>query len=528
MKILTAEQMAYIDRATIESGTPGIELMRNAGSAVFKLITETLEIDRDAGIVVLAGKGNNGGDGFRVAELLVRSGYDSAVYLVGKKEDVRGDALTCMNDAVAAGQEIVEIQSADNLDRHIQKLMSAGVIVDALFGTGLKGEINGLPALIIDVVNESEAVVVAVDISSGVNSSTAETSQHTIMADYTVTFGCPKVGHIIMPGKHMCGDVTIVDIGFAEESVDSVEPFAYTLSSPEAASLIPCRPLDAYKGSVGQVAVIAGSVGMTGAVFLASRAAMRIGAGVVTVFCPASLNDILEIKLTEVMTCPLPEVKKKRCLSLRALGLLRESVKRADVVAVGPGLGTYFETTELVRRFISKYSGRVVLDADGINAFKDGAEILRSAPCEIVLTPHVGELANLMGTHIDTIRAEPFDAARKASEATGKIILLKGAPTIIADPHGNIWANSTGNEGMATAGMGDVLTGTISGLAAQGIDLLNAAILGAYLHGFAGEITSSEKGIHGVMSGDVLESLPEALLSILSEKKHFRDKWREW
>jgi len=517
VKVLTAEQMAYVDRKTIEGGTPGIDLMRNAGSAVYDLITEIAGADKKSRIVVLTGKGNNGGDGFRVSELLARGKYESSVYLAGRTADARGDAATCMNDAVQAGQVIREIESTDDLEYLSKNLKSTDIIVDALFGTGLRGEITGLAASIIDMVNDSGAVVAAVDIPSGVNSTTGDTAVHTIQADYTLTFGCLKVGHVCMPGRHACGDIKVVDIGFSSDVMDSVEPIAHTLTSVEAADYLPKRPYDAHKGSTGRIFMIAGSVGMTGAASLAASAAMRVGAGVVTVGCPSSLNDILEIKLTEVMTKPLPEVRKKRCLSLRALGMIRETAGKADVVAVGPGLGTYCETTELVRRFISKYSGRVVLDADGINAFKGNIETLFEAPGEIVLTPHPGELSDLTGESINTIIADPVDAAKRASLAAGKIVLLKGASTIIADPQGNTWINSAGNEGMATAGMGDVLTGTIAGFAAQGLDLFSAAVLGAYVHGLAGDIASMEKGILGMIAGDVLESLPDAILEIMDK-----------
>lgn len=516
MKILTAEQMSYVDKTTIESGTPGLTLMSNAGSAVFELVAGLPGIDSDTEIVIIAGKGNNGGDGFRVAELLAQNGFETAVYLLGKTSDIRGDAAVCMNDAVNAGLKIVEITCDDDIGMLSNAFITTSVIVDAIFGTGLKGEITGLPASVIDLINKSNAQVVAVDIPSGINASTGKMSGFTVQADYTVTFGALKVGHVLMPGKAVCGDVDLINIGFSGEVMDSVEPFGNTLTVTEAAGLIPRRPCDAHKGSAGRVFVIAGSVGMTGAASLTSHAAMRVGAGMVTVGCPASLNDILEVKLTEVMTLPLPEVRKKRCLSLRALGKIRESVRNADVVAVGPGLGRYFETAELVRRFISEYSGRVILDADGINAFKGDVESLRAARCGIVLTPHAGELSALTGISIEEIIDDPVSQARKASESTGKIILLKGVPTVIAGPDGTVWINGSGNEGMATAGMGDVLTGTISGLAAQGLDLFEAAILGAYIHGIAGETASKKKGIHGVMSSDVLDFLPDAMLYILN------------
>ena len=512
MKILTAEQMAYVDRITIERGTPGIDLMRNAGKAVSELIVDKTGAKTGKNVVVLAGKGNNGGDGFRTAELLAVNGYHVDVYLFGKKDEVRGDALTCMLDAENAGLKVSEILDDGDVKKAAQCIASAAVIVDALFGTGLKGDIRGLPAMIIPVVNKSSAAVVAVDIPSGVNATTGAVSAATVQADYTVTFGCFKAGHIFGPGRRGCGDITVADIGFDSKVVDSVKCVGYALSKSEAAELIPKRAYNAHKGSEGRIFILSGSVGLTGAAALSSQAAMRVGAGMVTVGCPSSINDILEVKLTEVMTLPLAEVRKKRCLSLRALGMVRKAVKKTHIVAAGPGLGTYHETSELVRRFISSYSGRVVLDADGINAFKGQPDMLAGAPCEIVLTPHAGELSRLIDQPIDEIAGEPIEAARQTADKTGKIVLLKGAPTVIADPGGRVWVNPTGNESMATAGMGDVLTGTIAGFAAQGLALFDAARLGAYIHGRAGELASELKGIPGVIAGDVLELLSRALI----------------
>ncbi|MFC1541777.1 NAD(P)H-hydrate dehydratase [Candidatus Latescibacterota bacterium] len=515
MKVLTAEQMAYVDRTTIEKGTPGIDLMGNAGMEVFRFIRDTLGISSN--IVIISGKGNNGGDGFRVAELCAENGCSVHVFLLGEKAKVKGNAETFMEGFESLKGKIIEITAAEELEKHSEIIMSANLIVDAIFGTGLKGDIEGLPASAIEIINSSAAAVMAVDIPSGVNASTGEVSQIAVKADYTVTFGCPKVGHISPPGRNMCGVVEIADIGFSEEVMDAVDPAGYTLTSTEAAQLIPKRSYNAHKGSTGKLFLLAGSVGMTGAAVLSSMSAIRSGAGMVTVGCPESLNDILEIKLTEVMTRPLPEVRRKRCLSSRALGLIRKVVANADVVAVGPGLGTYVETSELVRRFISKYEGRIVLDADGINAFKGNHEALKTAPADIVLTPHYGELSRIIDMTIEEIAADPSEAVKKASKLTGKIILLKGAPTVIANPQGEVWINGTGNEGMATAGMGDVLTGIISGFAVQGLDLFESAILGAYIHGMAGDYAADEKGIHGMTAGDVLKHIPQTIIDILAQ-----------
>ncbi|MCE5251534.1 NAD(P)H-hydrate dehydratase [bacterium] len=511
MKLLNADQMSYVDRVTIERGTPGVELMRNAGTAVFRTVSGKAVGKPGDRIVVLAGKGNNGGDGFRVAELLVRGGYRTELYLIGRKDAVSGDALTCMHDAEASGITVNEILDEKGLEKAADRIGSAEVIVDALFGTGLRGDITGLPASVIRLVNDSDSTVVAVDVPSGVNASTGEVSCDTVRADYTVTFGCLKVGHVFGPGKRKCGRITVEEIGFDPDVLDSVEAIGFSLTPSEAAQRIPERAYNAHKGDAGRVFILAGSVGLTGAATMSARAVMRVGAGLVTVGCPASLNDILEVKLTEVMTLPLPEVRRKRCLSLRALGMVRTAVERADVVAVGPGLGTYHETAELVRRFTGNYSGRIVLDADGINAFSGKAAVLADAPCEMVITPHIGELSRLTEQSVNDITGDPVRAAQEAAGTTGKIVLLKGAPTVIADQNGTVWINPTGNESMATGGMGDVLTGTIAGLAAQGMNLFDAAVLGAYVHGSAGERVSELRGMRGVIACDALEQLPFVL-----------------
>jgi NAD(P)H-hydrate epimerase len=510
MIVLTSEQMAYLDRETIARGIPGIELMRNAGAAVHERLIEEFDSLSEQHVVIAAGKGNNGGDGFRVAENLASCGVRCSVFLIGKRSEVRGDALACLHAAEDAGAKVYEIANDDDLSRYSAIFLSAGIYVDALFGTGLKGEISGRAAILIGFMNDSDAPIVSVDIPSGVNATTSEVSNHTVRADYTVTFGCLKAGHVFQPGRRNSGRVRVAEIGFSREVMESLEPFGHALTPEEAANLLPKRPWNAHKNSAGRVFVIAGSAGMTGAAALASEAALRSGAGIVRVGCPSSLNDILEVKLTEALTVPLPEVRKKRCLSLRAMGELRKTASASDAVAVGPGLGTYFETAELIRRFVSRYEGKVVLDADGINAFRGARDALAAAACELVLTPHAGELSRLMETPSADIAAHPIESARRAALELGKIVLLKGPNTVIADPSGRVWLNPTGCEALATAGSGDVLTGLVAGFAAQGLDLLHAAALGAYVHGLCGEIAEEYVGKRGVIAGDLVDVISDA------------------
>ncbi len=518
MKVLTAEQMAAVDRATIEEGTPGIELMRNAGSAVYESMIEEFSPLSEKNVAIIAGRGNNGGDGFRVAELLAETGTRCSAFLFGRRDEMSGDARACLKEAERAGCRVIEVRESEVLEENAEKIFTADVIVDALFGAGFKGELSGVHALVTELMNRSPARVVAVDIPSGVNASTGEAARHAVQADYTVTFGCLKVGQVMNPGRRKCGSVRVVDIGFSPAVMEASAPFAYSLTLGEAADKLPERPFDAHKNSAGRVFVLSGSVGMTGAATLVSRAAMRAGAGLVRTGCPESLNDILEMKLTEVMTVPLPEVQKKRCLSLRAMGRIREIAEDADTVAVGPGLGIYNETTELVRRFLSGHTGKVVLDADGINAYTGFRDDLAKTRCPMTLTPHAGELSRIMDIPAGDIAADPITAARNAAAALGKVVLLKGHSTVIADPSGVVWINATGNEILATAGSGDVLTGIISGLAAQGLEMLDAAVLGACIHGICGDIAAQVFHGRGALAGDLVEFIPEAFFHIAASR----------
>ena len=309
----------------------------------------------------------------------------------------------------------------------------------------------------------------------------------------------------------MCGDVTVADIGFDPDIVESSDCNGYALTHEEAVQLLPERPYNAHKGVAGRVFILAGSVGLTGAATLSAYGALRAGAGLVSVGCPESLNDILEVKLTEAMTVPLPEVRKKRCLSLRALGEVRSFAAGMNAVAFGPGIGTYHETRELLRRFLGTYEGRVVIDADGLNCFAGEADRIKQSSADVIITPHAGELSRLIGTPIPELFTDPAQAAINAAELTGAVVVFKGAPSCVASPDGKVWINPTGNQALATGGTGDILTGVIAGLVGQGLPAFDAALLGAYIHGRAGEYASHEQGIRGVIAGDVLDMIPAAL-----------------
>lgn len=527
MKLVTGKQMAAIDRYAIEKmGVPGLDLMERAGQAVFESFCRMPETPKK--ITVVCGKGNNGGDGFVVARLLEARGIPVSVFLVGEREAVKGDARTNLERAAERGIPIHEIQDQPVgaqcveplLKRLTDELASSDGIVDALFGTGIQGAVRGLAAQVIERINDSARPVVAVDLPSGVDADTGNVAGPCVRAHHTVTFGLPRVGHAFYPGKAYCGALEIADIGFPPKAVEAVvgvqcfEPSLEWINRDEVAAILPCRAPDAHKGDCGQVVVIAGSVGLTGAAALTSEAALRTGSGLVTLGVPESLNDILEVKLTEVMTRPLPEVRKPRCLSLRAVGEIRRLIERADCVAIGPGLGTHRETVELVGRIVGAATIPLIIDADGLNALSKNPTPLKTTASDVVITPHPGELSRLTGGTIADIRRDPIRAAVEAATEFGVTVVHKGAPAVIATKTGQVYVNATGNAGMATGGSGDVLTGIIASLIGQGLPPEAAAWSGVFLHGLAGDLARDQKGEPGMIAGDIVACIPGALRKI--------------
>jgi NAD(P)H-hydrate epimerase len=515
-KLVTGREMAEIDRRTIaEEGISGAELMERAGAEVVGAIAARWDGIMGLNAVILCGKGNNGGDGFVIARLLREGGGRARVFLAAERMAVRGAAEHHLQRLEAVGGEVEDLMG--DLAQLDEALAGADLVVDALLGTGLRGAPRPETARVIDRVVQCRQPVVAVDLPSGVESETGRVAGACIRAALTVTFGLTKVGQIFYPGRSFCGTLHLADIGFPEHVVRNAPSTALLLSAEGVGPLLPRREGDAHKGSCGSVAVIAGSVGMTGAAALAADAALRVGAGRTSLGVPESLNDILEIKLTEVMTRPLPEVRKRRCLSLRALGEALDLLAGADALAVGPGLGRYRETAELVRRLVRQTTAPLVLDADGLNAFAGTADLLKERSGPLILTPHVGEFARLSGLDKRLISDEPMAVARDFAGEYGLTLVLKGAPSVVAMADGRVAVNSTGNAGMATAGSGDVLTGIIAGLLAQGVEVAGAACLGTYIHGRAGDRARDGWGEWGMRAGDIAVEVPRALVETWEE-----------
>lgn len=510
MKVVTAQQMREIDRQTIEQiGIPGAVLMEHAGTTVVQAIREHFpECQR---IAVIVGKGNNGGDGLVVARQLAHAGQPIQILLVSPPESFAGDALTNLQIAQNLDLSITSVLSEDELRGARSQIAAADLIVDSIFGTGLRGGVRGFIGEIIGCINETGKPVIAIDLPSGLAADTGIAEGECIQATYTVTMGLPKRGNLIHPGATFTGKLEVADIGFPSSVIDAQDIQINWTQPSDAARILPSRPTHSHKGTYGRVFVAAASSGMTGAAALTSAGALRVGAGLVTLGVPKSLNPILEVKFTEGMTLPLPETAEGS-LALEAKSHIIEVVERTkSVLAIGPGLSQHPETVALVHSLIRESDTPTVIDADGINAIAKSKEILSSLSPQTVLTPHPGEMARLTGGTVESLERDRIGIAQQFATTHNVTLVLKGAPTVVAFGNGEVWINSTGNAGMATGGMGDILTGLIAGLIAQKVPACDAAVLGVYLHGLAGDIVAESIGMHGLMAGDVLNSVPKAI-----------------
>ncbi|MEE2754305.1 MAG: NAD(P)H-hydrate dehydratase [Candidatus Latescibacterota bacterium] len=510
LPLVTAEEIAAIDAEVIAAGTPGHLLMERAGRAVWSIAAERFKAGPHSKVVFLCGKGNNGGDGFVAAKTAKRDGLEPSVVLFSVESEVVGDPLYHLNTARDAGVCVLTFSDLGE-DTLVRLLSSADIVFDALLGTGLRGKPKGPIRDGIEALRGHSAAQVAVDIPSGMEPDTGNGSA--AQADLTVTFDALKRGHIFYPGRALCGELAVKDIGLdVKHGIE--DRVSFTASDP----VLPARSRIAHKGDVGRVTVIAGSVGLTGAACLVSKAALRAGSGLVTVGLPESLADLVAVKLTETMTRALPEVRKRRCLSLRARADIQGLFENANAIALGPGLGRHHETVALVRRLIRDLTAPSVVDADGLNAFEGELGLLRQSPQPLVLTPHPGEFFRLMGEQV----SDPIRDAKKLSARTGSIVVLKGAPTVIGTPEGRSFVNSSGNSGMATGGTGDVLTGIIASLIGQGLTAEESAIIGVYWHGISGDLAVDRLTERALLAGDIIETLPQAERLINKGSSHTR------
>jgi hydroxyethylthiazole kinase-like uncharacterized protein yjeF len=498
--VYTADEMRALDRWAIEhEDIPSPELMERAGGEVARVI---MALELDGPVRIVCGRGNNGGDGLVVARLLREHGLSAEALLLFAPEDLSADARMNLERVEARRVGAEELAAA---------LGHSALVVDALLGTGFNGSPRPPLDAAIEAINGAGARVVAVDVPSGVDASTGEVAGACVRADLTVTFQAPKVGLWIAPGKTHAGRVEVVDIGIPPHGEGRPPLPNAGLIDPAVLDLLPRRAAAGNKFESGSVLVVGASTGLTGAVCMTCEGAMRAGAGWTRAAVPASLNEIFEVKMTEVMSVPLPD--RGGHLLEEAAEAVLEAATRADAVAVGPGLGRDEGSFALAQTLVERIEQPLLVDADGLNALA-AADLApaarRSAP--LVLTPHAGELARLLGTQSRAVEESRLSAAREAAERSGAVVLLKGDDTLVVGARTTDLAISrAGSPALATAGTGDVLSGVIAAFIARGLDVFEAACAGVYAHGAAGRDAERRLGAESVIAGDVIESLPAAL-----------------
>jgi len=523
MKVLTAAEMQRLDRLTSERyGVPSLALMEHAGRSVADFLVERFSPLKEHNITVICGRGNNGGDGLVIARLLRAQNLSPRVILLAEPGSCKGDAAVNLERLTATGAPEVA-ENHESWQRVRPTLAGTTLLVDAILGTGLSRPVEGFLLEVIRDLNESlrRTRIVSVDLPSGMSADAGELIGECVRTDACVTFTAPKVAHVFPPASEHVGEWVVKQIGTPPEALtDGPELLLNVTARDDAAWMSAPRKPDTHKGSFGHVLILAGSIGKTGAAALAAKAALRAGAGLVTIGTARSALPIVASLGVEFMTEPLPETESG-AISLRALdyGRLDELVKGKSVLAVGPGIGGAPETAELVRTVVNKYELPVVLDADGLNAFAGCMDTFRADLRVRVLTPHPGEMARLTGLSTKEIQANRLRVAREFAAAHHAHLVLKGHRTLTAAPDGHVWVNPTGNPGMATGGTGDVLTGLVSGLLAASRDrAVTDVIAGAvYLHGLAGDLAAREKGQNAMIAGDLLDTVPQAFRRLTRE-----------
>jgi hydroxyethylthiazole kinase-like uncharacterized protein yjeF len=521
MKIANAAEMREIDRATSQRfGVPSLTLMENAGSAVAEFVVARYPSAERVGVV--CGKGNNGGDGFVAARKLKAAGREVRVVLLAEPAELRGDAAEMFARLPVAP---VIARNGDELEREqARAVFESEVLLDAILGTGFKPPVSGLYAEAIRLLNASPAHVVAVDIPSGADADVMGEQTRTVArADAVVTFTAPRPAHIF--GRVTDGPTLIAPIGSPDQAIVSSLQLNL-ITAREIAPLIGPRPLNANKGSFGHVLVIGGSVGKAGSVAMAGMAALRSGAGLSTVATPKSVLATVAGFHPEVMTEPLDETDAGT-ISTRAGERMNAVIKGMTVLAVGPGISRNPETSDFVRSLVVKSKTPLVLDADGLNAFEGRAAELNGKGRTLVITPHPGEMARLTESTIAAVQRDRINVARTFAREHELIVVLKGHRTLIAQPDGTVWVNTTGNPGMATGGTGDILTGMVAGLIAQNPQhIVEAVIAAVHLHGLAGDVARESMGEHSLVATDLVKALPEAFRrvreSVASSKVEIR------
>ncbi|MCK9221932.1 MAG: NAD(P)H-hydrate dehydratase [Limnochordia bacterium] len=510
MRVVTAREMQAIDRAAVgQYGIPGIILMENAGLAIVSQVEKLSQDLTDKRVLVFAGPGNNGGDGFVVARHLHLLGARVRVYLTCEPEKITQDAAVNLGIVHKLGISVYQVEE-QSLSKLSIMLRMSDLVVDAMLGTGARGPLSGIYQDLVKVINESGIPVVAVDIPTGVESDTGAVHSEAIRATVTVTFALPKRGLLLYPGASYTGRWHVADIGIPQELTAGDDESLYLVDETLVKGVLPRREPNQHKGDFGRVLVVGGSRGLSGAPTLAAYGAVRTGAGLVTLGGPASLNGIFATKLTEAMTLPLPD--EDGILTKEAAAEIVAFCQRAGALAIGPGLSTAAGVKELIEALAGVVQIPTVIDADALNVLAEDPKLLAlwSKNASVVITPHPGEMARLLDSTVEEITKDPIGSAQRAAGAFGCVVVLKGAPTIITTPQGQGQIMNRGNVAMATGGTGDVLTGCVAACLAWGLDAQRAAIAATYLHGLAGDLWAQDRGRAGLRAQELADLLPLA------------------
>lgn len=507
--ILNNSEAGQVDQYTMQTlGVPGQELMLKAGSYVSLKTKKFLKHVPGSQVDVFCGTGNNGGDGFVAAGQLSEWGVTVNIWLVGKPEKIRGAARHYYEQCLEKPIHIRYVTEHDELPS-VKEISQADLVIDALLGTGFQGEVKGIIKELIEVINRAGRPVIAVDIPSGISGDTGQVGGVAVKATATVTMGFLKRGLLFQPGKRLAGEIFLADLKYPAKAFTLLEHETYLIDKKMIKQALPVVLEDTYKHQQGKVLVFAGSPGMTGAAFLASQAALRSGAGLVVSAIPKSLNPVMEIKSTEILSLPLPETESVT-FSKAALAAAAERIEWSDVVVFGPGVSTNEETREFGRDLLQSVAKPIIVDADGLRVFSNNIALISKIK-ELIITPHLGEFAMMTGQSVNKLKTNIIDISRQFVLNYPCTLVLKSAPTIIASPDGQVAVNSTGNPALATGGTGDVLTGMIAGLCAQKMNPFEAALCAVYLHGLAGDYGRGDFGVRGFIAGDLLKYLPVVL-----------------
>jgi len=514
MKVLNSTQMKRIDKNAIEGlGIIGPILMENAGAEIAREIIKRFPRIEKNSVCIVCGKGNNGGDGFVVARHLFNKGCCPYMVLLAEKKDLKGDAELNCGIIYKMGIPIAEITDKKKWEEIRDKVMNSDILVDAIFGTGLTKPVKGRYIKVIEDMNSSGSFIVAVDIPSGISSDQFQIIGTCIKADLTVTMAAPKIPHVFPPAEDFMGELVIADITAPSFLFDDESLPMEFVEKEQLLSYFKKRRNSTHKGSYGHLFILSGSLGKTGAAAMAGKAALEMGAGLVTVGTPQSCLPIVARSMMELMTEPLAETDEWT-LSENALSQVKNLLKGKDAVLIGPGISTHQSTSKLIMSLLPSIEVPALLDADALNILSSHPEVLKSMSSPVVVTPHPGEFARMIHVSTKKVMEDKLKLAPEFAKEYGVYVVLKGYRTITATPDGKIFINPTGNPGMASGGSGDVLSGMIASLIMQGNDLLGAVLASVYVHGLSGDIAVKKIGEKSLVAGDIINFLPQSIMNM--------------